>query len=173
MRRTVTIATALALGVAGPACTAVREALDPSVAPSVPGGAGTQAAISLNGGRAQISFTGDAEGTRTFATLADASSWTAPHGPLSLVWRTERFEFLTLDGLVDEGALSTSPTLRLQIAIEVDGKVVGFASDDGGCTVTMTGVRSTVVGGRFVCVRLQSTDRTTAVELTGSFEARA
>jgi hypothetical protein len=173
MRRTVTIAAALALGVAGPACSAVREALDPSGAPSVPGAAGTQAAISLNGGRARISFTGDAEGTRTFDTLANASSWTAPHGPLSLIWRSERFEFLTLDGLVQEGALPTSSTLRLQIAIEVEGKVVGFGSDDGACTITMTTGQPAAVAGRFVCVRLRSTDETNAVELTGSFEARA
>lgn len=174
MRRAVRIAAALAIGVAGVACDELGAALEPS--PTLPGDGGSprpEPPPALRRGRALLRIRGDADASFVFRALTEPAIYAGGEGTVSLVWRTAAYDLFTLGGDLRVGAQPTSETLRLQLALAIDGDVVGFTSDDGRCTVTVERADVGGLDGRVRCVDLASTDGALVVDASGTFRASA
>ena len=164
-----TIVAALAIGAGGVACDELDQSLDSSPAPtraSTPG-----ATPVLRDGRASVELRGDARGLHLFGTLTEPITYGGPDAPLSLVWRSESFDLFTLGGEVRLGEQPTSETLRVQLAVEVDGEVIAFASDAGECVVTVREAEPRSFAGSIDCEGLLGGDPEREVDASGTFEA--
>jgi len=130
-------------------------------------------AISLSAGRADADVTGDLRAVRTYGRLTTPVIYVPSVGGVTLTWRSELFEILTLAGTLAVGAQSTSSSLSLQFAVQHGGKLLAFTSDAGECDVLVDTLADDALRGTFECARLRSVDGRRAVDASGSFEASA
>lgn len=169
MPRTTTIAAGvLAITAALTGCDDLRASLDPTATPAI----GAQAAPpALRHGRVLLSVEGDVRRDLVFGVLTEPRTYAAGEGPLSLAWRTSTYDLFTLAGDVRLGRQPTSPALRLQLAADLRGRYLAFASDDGSCTVTVERAERRAVAGDLACARLTDADGRLTIAVSGTFEA--
>ena len=164
-----TIVAALAIGAGGLGCEELDRSLDASPTPTRGGTPGAMPL--LRDGRASVTLRGDARGLYLFGALTEPITYGGPDAPLSLVWRSEFYDLFTLGGEVRLGEQPTSETLRVQLAVDVDGEVIAFASDAGECVVTVREADPRSFAGSIDCEGLLGGDPEREIDASGTFEA--
>jgi hypothetical protein len=140
-----------------------------SVPPTGPAGRATP----LTSGRADATLHGDLDAVRTYASLSTPTIYTPDAGAVTLTWRTDLYESLSLAGSVAPGERPTSTSLQLQFTVQRGSQLIAFASQTGECRVRIDALDETTFRGSFDCVRLTSVDGGRTVDASGSFEASA
>jgi hypothetical protein len=162
------------------ACTASGSAVGsalwsggPSSPGTVPPTGRVGRAASVTAGRADATLSGDVDVARTYAHLSAPAIYVPDVGAVTLTWRTDLYESLSLAGTVAIGRRSTSGGLALQFTIQQGAQLIAFASDAGECSVRIDALDEATVRGSFECMRLASVDDERTVDASGSFEASA
>jgi hypothetical protein len=167
MRRAVAIVVALGVGTSAASCEELRRGLEGSPAPTVAPAVRT---VEPDRGRAILSLGGDVRGRVTVVALRPPARYTPPSGPAVLGWRSERFEVLTIEGLVAAGSQRTSATLRVQLLLDLGDRLVALVDEEGRCAIRVGRADDRAIAGTMRCRRLVAEDGT-AVRMRGSFEA--
>jgi hypothetical protein len=130
-------------------------------------------AVSVTSGRADVTVVGDVRDARVYAQLTTPAVYAPEAGGITLAWRSDRFEVLTISGTVTSGAQPTSSALSVQFMMQQGSKLIAFSSSDGECGVTVETLEETSFRGSFDCAELTSIDGDRTVQAAGSFEASA
>jgi hypothetical protein len=118
-----------------------------------------------------LSVDGDVRAELVFGELTEPAIYAGGEGSLSLVWRTSSFELFTLGGDIRLGAQPTSATLLVQLAVDLGDGILAFSSDDGTCSVTVERAARRQLAGSIACTGLTDAERTTTIDVEGTFEA--
>lgn len=130
-------------------------------------------AASLAVGRANAALRGDVDVARTYDRLTTPAIYAPDVGAVTLTWRTDVYESLSLAGTVSAGGRRTSDALQLQFTVQRGAELIAFASDAGECSVRIDALDEAAIRGSFECARLASVDGERTVDASGSFEASA
>ena len=182
MRHLARLVVAVSFTVLATTCTGtdspVGEALgstgsQPSGLGSVPPTGPPGRAVSVTAGRADVTVVGDVHGARVYAQLTTPAIYAPEVGGITLAWRSDRFEVLTISGTVTSGDQPTSSALSVQFMLQQGSKLVAFSSSGGECDITVETLDETSLRGSFDCPELTSIDGNRTVKAAGSFEASA
>jgi hypothetical protein len=151
----------------------------PTSAPGATGTTGTTGSLpttspgitgSVNVGNASITVSGALQTTQPTLPLTTPAIYSPPPGTFTLAWSTAAAGF-ALGGGTFTGTGSTSAALRLTFFVHSASGTSSFASDDGGCDVTVTTAEATAFAGTFSCVGIADVSGSLVVDVQGTFSA--
>jgi hypothetical protein len=125
---------------------------------------------SVNVGNATITVSGGLQTSQPTLPLASPAIYAPPPGTFTLAWSTAAAGF-ALGGTSFVGTTPTSATLRLTFYVHSASGTASFASDDGGCDVTVTTAAATAFDGTFSCSGVSDASGTVVVNAQGTFSA--
>lgn len=125
---------------------------------------------SVNVGNATISVSGALQTSQPTLPLVSPAIYAPPPGSFTLAWATAAVGF-ALGGTSFVGTRPTSAALRLTFSVHSASGTASFASDDGGCEVTVTTAEATAFVGAFSCVGVADANGTLVVDAQGTFDA--
>ena len=125
---------------------------------------------SVNVGNATIAVSGALQTSQPTLPLVSPAIYAPPPGSFTLAWATAAVGF-ALGGTSFVGTRPTSAALRLTFSVHSASGTASFASDDGGCDVTVTTAETTAFGGTFSCVGVADANGTLVVDAQGTFDA--
>lgn len=125
---------------------------------------------SVNVGNASIAVSGGLQTSQPALPLASPAVYSPPPGAFALAWTTAAAGF-ALGGTAFVGSAPTSAALRLTFFVHSASGTASFASDDGGCDVTVTTAEATAFDGTFSCTNVTDASGTVVVNAQGTFSA--
>jgi hypothetical protein len=125
---------------------------------------------SVNVGNASITVSGALQTSQTALPLSSPTIYSPPPGAFALAWNAGAAGF-ALGGTSFFGTRPTSGTLRLTFFIHSASGTASFASDDGGCDVTVTTAEVSTFEGTFSCVGIEDVNGSIVVDAQGTFSA--
>jgi hypothetical protein len=125
---------------------------------------------SVNVGNASITVSGGLQTSQPTLPLASPAIYSPPPGTFTLAWTTPAAGF-ALGGTSFLGTRATSAALRLTFYVHSASGTASFASDDGGCDVTVTAAEATAFDGTFSCIGITDVNGTIIVDVQGTFSA--
>ena len=125
---------------------------------------------SVNVGNASIAVSGALQTSQPTLPLASPAIYSPPPGTFTLAWSTAAAGF-ALGGTSFVGTRPTSAALRLTFFVHSASGTASFASDDGGCDVTVTTAEATAFDGTFSCTGVTDVNGTLVVDAQGTFSA--
>lgn len=124
----------------------------------------------VNVGNASITVSGALQTSQPTLPLASPVIYAPPPGAFSLAWSTPAAG-IALGGTTFVGTQATSTALLLTFFVHSASGTASFASDDGGCDVTVTTAEATAFDGTFSCAGLTDVNGTIVVDAQGTFTA--
>jgi len=126
---------------------------------------------SVNVGNASITVSGALQTSQSTMALASPAIYSPPPGTFTLAWMTGTAAGFALGGTSFVGTQPTSTTLRLTFFVHSISSTATFASDDGGCDVTVTAAAANAFDGTFSCAGVTDVNGTLTVDAQGTFSA--
>jgi hypothetical protein len=125
---------------------------------------------SVNVGNASITVSGALQTSQTALPLSSPTIYAPPPGAFALAWNAGAAGF-ALGGASFVGTRPTSAALRLTFFIHSASGTASFASDDGGCDVTVATAEVSAFEGTFSCTGIGDVNGSIVVDAQGTFIA--